>query len=295
MIWNSIKNYLKSFKYILTPIGGLALFAIIGFGIAFAGCKSAIGELFVTVQNIFPSIEVNTDAGIDILSGALLGMDWNDPQTAASMLTNPEFLGNTLAEAISAMVGQEVGQNVTDAVILCIGKIVVNVVIFFIFALIGIIVGYIFLRIGMRSEFAKRKIWQTLIAVTLETLFGVLIIFVGTRLAEIWIWNLLFVTLFAVISLSYFGLIEGFFFHAKGKLLFKDVVSVKCIIGQLVATLIIYTFTAGLITLIYFAFGGLVALLLGISIFEIAYVVVTINSESYVRNLVQKTKIKNEK
>ena len=62
MILKSLKNYFVNLKYIFTPLGVLALGAIIGLSILVPGVISAVNELIDSVVELTNGVEINLSA-----------------------------------------------------------------------------------------------------------------------------------------------------------------------------------------------------------------------------------------
>ena len=291
MIKQGIKNYFKNLKYIFTPLGAMMLGAVIGLSILLPGIVSSIEKLAKSVQDILSESNIDFVQLKDHFATAIKELDWANPVSAASTMLSNEWINQTLTSCIGVLVeGSEVYvlalSGAVDAFSL---ELVGYLVGFFIFIGLGIIVGFIITKWIIRQDIAKRSLVKFILVTVFD---GVLTV---AFLASIgWLtskWKPSIYISFVVFMLLYrlVSLLEAYLVQGKGKVEPKKVINLKNIISLIAVDLVIIIFSVALVSFANFVINQVVAVFLGVAIFEIAIIIMNLNAESYVKTLASET------
>ena len=89
-------------------------------------------------------------------------------------------------------------------------------------------------------------------------------------------------------SHHFFGLVEAFLIHGRGVVPFKKVVNLKNVGAYLITNIMIFLIALSF-SLIAIIINVLLGIFVGLSLFEIAFLVISMNAESYVKGLTEKS------
>ena len=289
MIKLGIINFLKSLKYYLTALGGIALFLTIGLIILISNCITSISNMLDAVSNLFGGIAYNWDACNEVVIRDVSSLDWtHDFMTAVTTLFSGEFINATLAEGLIAAFGRDdIPHAVIDILNQCGREITYQVIIFIVILAIGIIVSFIFTRMLIHHEIAtiKHHPFRFIIRTLIDALLFVgniaLIFWLNTYWDQIWIW-------FAVVGIALLyavlTLVKAYFIYGGPRHIpLNKILNLNQIIILYLADIIILALGLALIILMFYLINAILAVVLGIPLLIVTIIAMDLNAESYVK------------
>ena len=289
---NSLKNYAKSFKYIFTPIGIIAVCFLIGLTIAFNNIYASVNELISGVQSL--ASETRQVDFFRILTEASAYLNKEDTSDLNAFLTkvlNQDYLVpmfKSIIQKCYPTVDVNV-QAVVDLIQNVISTILISaaVVIFFLF--IGLFTSYLITRFFLVRDIRRRKFWQAIVFTIINGLITAGFAFLSVRCVNLGWWGvplgLLILLVNNTVSLFIAWLIQGY-----KKIPLKQILSVKNVIFLFLANLILFVTSITTIILLFFIPAPILVFLLVIAVVDIAVVAMSVNAEGYVYYLVNHDK-----
>lgn len=286
MIWNGLKNYFKCLIFVFVPLGCIFLGFLVGAGYFIEDMTALSARVQEGILQIVPSIENKIDGlGNFILSsiGELRGMGLSD---ALKTILNTDWLTARIGEFSGltaeefAAVASEIRQLVSDSVstLLESAKKVV------VWAVLGVFVGYFVANLCVRHKTVRGGLAKFLLKTLIDTLFSTLIVFLNSWIGLVWQPGVVISSLISTVLFGLIALVEAYLIHGR-KLKFRAVVNVKNFFTAQLSQLCIYAVTAVIIVLVFCIFHVLAAIVLAISLLQIALLVIAANADSYVSSL----------
>ena len=293
MIKKTLRNYLSNLKFVFTPIGILTIFALIGASLALTNSYHAVIKMFNDIGKSLSTFSFNSQAGIQAGLNRLTSLDWQNYQESLSTIINQNWIVDTLKEMAKAAFSEngEMISQIEDAAKQCFMLIVLNIVIFFVFVIIGIVVGYVVLKIFVTRQTVKRKRGKAILKSLLHTLSNLIIIAIAILLFGL-LKIPLAVNLILVFLIFYvINLFESYLIFGVKKVPFKKVVHWKNIIFVILSGLIVMAITAALCTICYFIFNFITKIVLMIGIIQVGIVTNELLGETYIQHLIDNNNI----
>ena len=280
----SIINFLKGLKYIFTPIGILSLSIIIGFSIAIPNIISSVMSMVNQVSVIVQGYQVDWDTVSGNFYAYIMSLDYSQPEVLIQNFTDTNYLFETLKtilgqifptmEADAAVIGEIIQQTIT--------AILFNIMLIFVWLVIGIVAGYIVVRLEIKGELAHHSVWKFILSLLIDSVLTILVIYLAVEAFSAFkSLGFLFLVLLIIAHLA-LTLLESYLFYGKGRIPFKKAFSFKNIIFLLIANTLLVAAGIGFILLINLLDWIVVTVIMAISIFEVDHSVIMANAQSYV-------------
>lgn len=288
MIKSGIKNYFVNLKYYFTPVGTLTIGMAIGLSILIPASLSAFSQMLNGIVEIINDTQVDFNTVKDHLMEAVTSLNWFDPLKALKTLLSAEWLKTTLNECFEAVSVelQPYDAAITGEVNGALSEVKNYFAIFIVFTVVGLVGGYYLTRFLVRRNIAKRGFRKFIFATLLDALITTGLQFFCVLLYMIWKPSVFFTTLLSLSLFAFVSLLEAYLVHGRGKVGIKQILNAKNGIFLLLSDFIIFYFSVALCS-IAVAITNLVAgLIIGFAFVEIAFIVITLNAESYVLKLI---------
>lgn len=291
MVIQGLKNFFISLKHFFTPLGTLCLGIIFGLSVFFPMFISAVHELTDKLAEIAGDVAFDPEVFLDTAFDAVMGLDWSNPLSALNTVIDSEWLTQTFESCAGAFFGDmpALVESAALAIEACISKIIAGVVVFFFFAVLGLIGGYFLLKAIIRHNIAKRAMWKYFLASFLDSLLSALLIGVCAYLFSLWQPSALITVLVSLFLFGFVSLIEAYALQGGKKIPVKQVVNGKNVLLLPLTNLLIFIISLVLTGIATAITNHFVGLFIGLSLLEIAFLVSSMNAEAYVKNAIEKT------
>ena len=290
MIKQGLKNYLSNLKYFFTPLGTLFLGIVIGISILIPGTINIIKNLGLEAGEILNNTSLNFDAFQDILVTSIESLNWNNLDEALSYIFNYEWVYNTLNRALQALVG-DFGSSAEEISVLIestITSFVPLLVQLVLFSLLGLVGGFFLTKWLVRKEIASRSIKKYIFVSIVDSILTALLVSFILWLVTVWQPSVIFTSFLAILLFGLVALFEAYLVHSNNKVDIKKIVNVKNVGKLFVSNLIIFVISISFTLLFGYLINDIVAFFVGISFIEISFIVISLNAESYVKNVATK-------
>lgn len=286
MIRKSVKNYFINLKYIFTPLGVLALAAVIGLSISVPGAISAVRELTDKVVELTNSVELDLAAFGNSIWHAGTALDWNKPSTALDAMLSEQWLTTAFSDAIHALVpnGEQFAEQIAEAVTQAVASVLVNVIVLAVWLIIGAIAGFLITKMLVRREIAKRAFWKYFLVAFVDAIITVAATMLILWLTLLWTPSIAISLLLGFLLCGIVSLFEAYLVHGYKKVACKDIVNIKNVAKLWLADLIIFIIACALIALDFVIFNAVVGSFIAVPIIEITVIVISLNAEAYVKD-----------
>lgn len=286
MIGQGIKNFFKSLKYFFTPLGTTALGFVIGISILIPGVAAAVDTLVASVKNILSDTSIDFNSLKDCLTSAVQALDWNEPIAAVQTMISAEWLTSTLTDCVASLIesSEAFTSQIGTAVVDFSGTVVSLAVIVVVFTVLGIVGGFWLTKWLIRRDIARRSVWKYLLASFIDSLLAATLVALCAWLVSLWKPSIFISTIISFLLFGFIALLEAYLVHGYGKISFGKIVNADNI-AQLLATDILILLCTGAICAVAVAItNALVGAFIGIALAEIAFVVMGLNAEAYVKS-----------
>lgn len=287
MIKNGIKNYFKNLKHFFTPIGTLAAGLFIGLSILIPGTLAIISELIDKLAGIINDATFDFSELGDAISGAVRALDWSDPVASLKTVLSLEWLKGVVDECLSVISGglQPYAEAIGEAVGAAMAGIYFLFILLILFAIIGLVCGYFLTRFLVRRNMAKRTFKKYLLASVVDSFVTATLISVSFWLLTLWAPSIMITSIMSLIIFACTALVSAYLVHGKGKVQFKDVFNGKNLFKLLFVNAITFLISIVFLILTILITNLIAGILIGFSFVEIAFLVMSMNAESFVINL----------
>lgn len=289
MIAQGIKNYFKNLKYIFTPLGAIALGFVFGLSIFVSGALSSISALANDVKTILS--DVNFTDLKNSLTIAIQSLDWQDPYAAIKTMLSEDWLAQTLNDCVNAFMKSTETytsqinaaiNNFTNSLWLYLSALIA-------FVILGVVFGFFVTKWLVRKDIAKRTLWKYLLVSFVDSLITAALVMLCAWLFYIWKPSVVITVVISMTLYGFISLFEAYVTHGLNKIDIKKIVNVKNVL-KLLATDIIIFLLAAVCVLITIAITNIfVGLFVSIALIEIAFIVIGLNVEAYVKSIAGKT------
>lgn len=290
MINQGIKNFFISLKYFFTPLGTMFLGIMIGISFFIPSVIATFNTLLQGIQSLGEHVNLDFNEVWNSLWSQISSLNWQEPNEALGTLFQVDWLKQTLSEIIETILGTDFVTFETQIIELIndfTRGVASAVILIFIWWGIGFIVGYILMRFLIRRTIAKRGLWKYILSVFINVLLSALYCFVCAILYLMWKPSIAISVVIVILLVGIFSLIEAYLIHGLKVVPFKEVVNVKNVGAYVLTNLMIFLIALSL-SLLILAINILLGIFVALSLFEIAYLVISMNAESYVKELASK-------
>ena len=289
MILANLKKYLRCHKYYFVPLGILSIFVVIGLTVSVNGIVVCLKDFFTQVGEMAKNVKLDWNVIWQTLLSEMSKIDY--AQTAEQLIssvTSSDWLTNLLKAVVKAIFGEEIAQQAVGLIQTTIQSIMMWLTVFFALFLIGLVVGFLVLKILVRKELTKVKVGKLILFAVLDSLFWGAIIMLLTFLTSSNKVVSIIVMIVFIISLMFICLLEGYLFYGIKKVKFKEAMKVRNVLTLYLISLIIIAIAASIVALLFLIFNPVIAIYIGFPFVEIAIASISLIAESYVVELVEK-------
>ncbi len=289
MIKKGIKNYFINLKHLFTPLGTLALGFVLGLSVLIPCIFTAVRELAARVAEITGSVNVNFSALFDCIADAVQKLDWSDPMRAVRQIFRAEWLNQTFTDCLHSLLGEgetyimQIEQAVADSV----QQIAAGVVVFIFFIFLGLVGGYWLTKFLVRRTMARRAWWKFFVASLIDSVLSAAMLFAIVIFQSLWAPSVFISFVVSLLLTGFVALMEAYVLHGKGKVSFSAVVNFKNVGKLWLCAFLVFVISVVLSLVALVLLGTLGGLFLTISVLEIAFLVIGMNAESYVKSLAE--------
>ena len=287
MIKQGIINFFKNLKYFFTPLGTLALGFIFGLSVLIPGIVASFSTLADSVQKILSDTTIDYNALKDSAISAVQALDWNDPSEAIKTMLSNDWLMQTLNECVSSFVGSTEAYTAqfTTVINAFTTDLVSYFAAFIVFLVLGLIGGYFLTRWLVRRNIARRSLWKYLLNAFIDSLLTATLVALCVWLIQVWKPGTLISSLVSILLFGFISLFEAYVVHAWKKVDIKQVVNAKNIFKLFATDLIIFVLAWVCVLLAIVLTNPIVGIVIGIVLMEIAFIVIGLNAEAYVKSV----------
>ena len=288
MIKQGIINFFKNLKYFFTPLGTLALGFIFGLSVLIPGMITSFSTLADSVQKILSDTTIDFNVLKGSAISAVQALDWNNPLEAIKTMLSNEWLMQTLNGCVSSFVeSTEIyTTQFTTAINAFTNEVATYFVTVVVFLVLGLMGGFFLTKWLVRRNIAKRSLWKYFLNSFIDSLLTATLVALCVWLMQLWKPSALISSLVSILLFGFITLLEAYIVHAWKKVDIKQIVNAKNIF-QLFATDLIIFLLAGVCVLLSIVLTNLiVGIVIGIVLMEIAFIVIGLNAEAYVKSVV---------
>lgn len=291
MIKQGIINFFKNLKYFFTPLGALALGLIFGLSVAIPRTVSSVSDFAGSVQSILSDTTIDFSTLKESVLSAIQSLDWSTPLDAIGTMINSDWLMNTLNDCVGSFVGitdvyatqfKAAVNSFTHDIAICFAKLIV-------FLVLGLIGGFFLTKWLIRRNIAKRNIWKFLLHSFVDSILSSTLVAMCVWLLSVWKPSIFISSVISVLLFGFISLLEAYIVHAWKKTDIKRIVNVKNIFQLFLTDAIILVLVGVFVQLIVLLTNTFAGISVGIVLMEIAFIVIGLNAESYVKTIVKDT------
>lgn len=286
MILQGVKNFFMNLKYIFVPMGTVALGLVFGLSVLIPGALASASVLVDSVAEILEGIPLDLDALLSSVTDSAGELEWSDPVTAVQTMFSDDWLTAALSRAVGALVG-DVGAYTSElgaAAGVFAGAMGSYLSTLVIFVFLGFLLGYFLLKIFIRRNMARRAFWKYLLISLTDSLITASLVAVSVYLLSLWQPSVFISTSVSLLLFGFISLLEAYIVHGLGKVEFRRVVNFKNILQLIATNLLIFAAAAAMVALLTALTNTFVGIFVGVSLLEIAFIVVGMNAEAYVKS-----------
>ena len=292
MIKRTLKNYLSNLKYIFTPIGVLTIFVLIGLSIVFTNVSNALQTMINEIQKLVQAQSVDYNAAKDAAVNKVLSLDWQgNAEESFKTLTSQAWLTEALTESAHAAFpnSEEFAAQITQIISTCLSVVVANIMVLLILTLVGVVVGYMFLKVVITREMVKRSFLKSVLRVIINTILNATIIALLLFLISLLKVNLLINLIITSVLYFIINTFESYFLYCRKKIPFKKAFSGKGILFLILSSFLVVSITTGLCFACKYIFHPIASFIFIVTLIQIALVTNELLGESYMQSLLQDT------
>lgn len=283
MIKQGLRNYLNNLKYVFTPLGAIALGAVFGLSLSLPIIINSLSDLLKMIVETSQNTQIRLQDLIDGIMARIDSLDWGNPLKALDMLFDRAWLTDTISgcvESISVDVSQ-----LESYISSCIDEIEAAFKVFILFIILGFIGGYFFTKCLVRREIAKRALRKYLLVSFLDSLISATFVSLCLLILTLWKPGIIISAFLSMLLFGSIQLFEAYIVHAWKKVNIKQIISVKNIAKLYLSNVLIFILAATFVAVVILITNVLVGLFVAIALLEIAFIVIGLNAESYVKSL----------
>lgn len=285
-IKKGIVNYLKSLKYMFSIIGVFAVCALCGLSLALPSFFSRVSEFTDGIKKEYVESDEDFSAVYGDILSAVSELDWEDPFSALSVLSDEESFTLIIEEKVGALSNGLIEQISS----FCVG-LRRDVALFSVFCFFGFVGGFMAVRCLIRRNIAKRSVFQFILAISLDALLSATLVSFCTWLIAQWAPSVFISTLASMLLYAFVSLIEAYAVHGRKKVAIGKVLNLSLVGKLLVTGILIYLIASAFVALTVILTNITVGFLIGLAFMQIAFIVINLNAESYVLYLTRKREL----
>ncbi len=290
MIAQGIKNFFTSLKYFFTPLGTIALGFVIGLSVLLPGLSASVDTLVAEISRILSETQIDLTALKDSFTSALYALDWNDPMEAVKTMLSYDWLTATINGCIAALVesSEAFAVPINAAVAVFVTEIFTYIIVVVIFLLLGVIGGFFLTKWLVRRNVAKRALWKYFLHAFIDGVITATLVAFCFWLISVWKPSVFVTTLSSILLFGFIALFEAYVIHGWKKVKLIKIVNCKNILLLFLTDMIVFVLAAALGYIAVALTNQIVGAFIGVAVFEIAFVVIGLNAEAYVKSIAQK-------
>lgn len=291
MILNGLKNYFINLKHFFTPIGTLAVGMFIGLSILIPGAFGVVVALIGRLAETAGEANVDFEAVKNYIVDAVNALEWSDPIASLKIMLTREWLTGVVNGCLDIVANglkpfeDAVNAAVNDAVF----TITALIVTFFLLCLLGLIGGYCLTRFLVRRTMAKRTFKKFMFALFVDSFVTAALIALSAWLLTVWAPSVFITSIMSFLIFGAISLVSAYCVHGRNVVELKTVLNIVNVLKLLLVNTIIFVVSLALFILTAVLTNPIAGALIGFSFVEIAFIVMSLNAESYVLNLASKT------
>lgn len=290
MIKNGIKNFFINLKYFFTPLGAMFLGIIIGVSFLIPGVMQAISSLVDGVKALGENLNLDFKVLWNMLWDQIVGLNWEMPNEALEVILSDDWLHRLLTSALETILGTDFEVfklQIEELISSFMNMIQLSILSFILWWVLGYFLGFLLLKFLVRRNIARRKFAQYFLNVIINAVLSVALVVGCMILLAIWTPSIFITFVLIFLFIGFISLLSAFLVYGRKKIPFKKIVNIKNI-GAYYLTIILILIIAGAITLLIVIINALLGLFVGLSVLAIAFLVISMNAESYVIEIVKK-------
>lgn len=293
MIKAGITNFFHSLKYIFTLLGTLFLGLILGLSVALPAIFRAISELMQNINGLSSAVEIRFSDCINYFYEVGKSLNWSNPAETIRIILNGEWIGSTLKEWLHIVLGENYTEYHTSLVVFTDtfqNDIGIALVFMLVFTLLGIAGGYFLTKYLIRRKIARRALWKYFLVSAIDSILSATLVAACTWFLSVWKPSILISTVLSLLLFGGISFFEAYVVHGWKKIALRDILTIKNI-GCLLATdFIIFAVSAAIITAFILILNAVVGFFIGFALMEIAFMVIGMNAEAYVKSVADSSK-----
>ncbi len=291
MILNGLKNYFINLKHFFTPIGTLAVGMFIGLSILIPGAFAVVVALIGRLAETAGEANVDFEAVKNYIVDAVNALDWSDPIASLKIMLTREWLTGVVNGCLDIVASglKPFEDAVTAAVNDAVFTLTALIVTFFLLCIIGLIGGYCLTRFLVRRTMAKRTFKKFMFALFVDSFVTAALIALSAWLLTVWAPSVFITSIMSFLIFGAISLVSAYCVHGRNVVELKTVLNIVNVLKLLLVNTIIFVVSLALFILTAVLTNPIAGALIGFSFVEIAFIVMSLNAESYVLNLASKT------
>lgn len=291
MILNGLKNYFINLKHFFTPIGTLAVGMFIGLSILIPGAFAVVVALIGRLAETAGEANVDFEAVRNYIVDAVNALDWSDPIASLKIMLTREWLTGVVNGCLDIVASglKPFEDAVTAAVNYAVFTLTALIVTFFLLCIIGLIGGYWLTRFLVRRTMAKRTFKKFMFALFVDSFVTAALIALSAWLLTVWAPSVFITSIMSFLIFGAISLVSAYCVHGRNVVELKTVLNIVNVLKLLLVNTIIFVVSLALFILTAVLTNPIAGALIGFSFVEIAFIVMSLNAESYVLNLASKT------
>ncbi len=287
MVKQGIKNYFIGLKFFFTPLGTMFLGMMIGVSILIPGIAGGISQLTDGIKELAVNVNLDFNALLGEVWTAVRALDWDDPAGAIQTMLSAAWINEQVTQALHTLLGTDFDSFSAEVVALVsrfTETVVVCFVMFIVFWVLGFIAGFFIVKFQIRKNIAKRSLWKLILASVLDSVLTAVFVVAAAFLFSLWQWSILISAVLLILLVGCIALLEAYLLYGRGKMELKSIVNLKNAGLYALTDAIIFLISIAL-TLLACVINPLMGLFVGLTLIEIAAIVIHMNAESYVKSL----------
>ena len=288
MIQQGLKNFLKNLSRVFTPLGAMFLGMMIGFSVLIPGVLAAGSQLVGGIKELSDNVNLDFYLLLQDVWAAVRALDWDAPLGALRTLFSSAWWHDTLTQVLNSILGtdyESFAEQVAELVGSFTSTVVHYVTVFFVAWGLGFIAGFFLVKLQIRRTADKGSVWKLLLATLVHAVLMTALVIVFLVLLLNWGWSVAISTPLIIVLVSAYCLTEAYLIYGRKKVPFKRIVNVKNT-GVYALTCLLIFLIAICIVVIGCLINVLMGLFIGLSILEIAIIVINRNADLYVQSVV---------
>lgn len=290
MIRICLFNFIRSLKYFFIPL--ISIVVGIGLGVLclYIGALVQMSSLQVDLGELTTNISSTSEGLFNSLTEAVGNLPWKKPLEVYDLIVNQGWLNETIENIVlefntglDSLKG-DVNASIEDAI----KGFQVFVVLFFVFSILGIAVGYFITSSKIRKKLAQRSIFKLILVTIADFLLSSTIVVLVSWLISLWGPSVFISSILSLILLAFISLIEAYIAQKHHSMRMGEIVNLKSIISLIITYVIVILIAVGITVLLVLIlmpitkYCFLIALLIGIPLLLITMIYINLAAEAYV-------------